>query len=308
MPARRWTILIVPPAAGESRSLTISLVALRVTLGIVAVIAAAALGLGYTSISKAIALSQLDRIERRNELLTQELDRTEALLAVVADTIEAISKQDLKVRLLAGLEPTDPGVQQAGIGGPIGKWTEDEQILSESVGGRRMLAMRTDLATLIRRASLLANSFDAAADSLDAHVDLLKRTPSIRPTKGWQTSLFSQQRMHPIYHDDRPHEGIDIAAQLGTPILAPAAGIVKSVFQNSGYGLMVVIDHGDGVVTRYAHCDKALVRTGQRVSRGEKIALVGRSGIATAPHLHYEVLLNGRPQDPLKYIFHTIVD
>lgn len=300
--------MVVPPAAGRSISLSFPLVALRVALGAAAVLSIAALGLGYTAISKAIALSQLDRMQRRNQLLTQELDRTQALLSTVRDTIDAISRQDLKVRLLAGLEPTDPEVQQAGIGGPIGKWTDDEQILSESVNGRRTLAMRTDLATLIRRANLLANSFDAAADSLQRHVDLMKRTPSIRPTKGWQTSLFSQQRMHPIYHEDRPHEGIDIAAAIGTPILAAAAGTVKSVFRNSGYGLMVVIDHGHGLVTRYAHCDKSLVRTGQQVSRGDKIALVGKSGTATAPHLHYEVLLNGRPQDPLKYIFRTIVD
>jgi murein DD-endopeptidase MepM/ murein hydrolase activator NlpD len=96
---------------------------------------------------------------------------------------------------------------------------------------------------------------------------------------------------------------------MGTPILASAAGRVVQVGTEAGYGRIVSLDHGDGIVTRYAHLSKALVQPGQRVKRGQEIALVGNSGITTAPHLHYEVIVNGKHQDPLKFIFpESIVD
>jgi murein DD-endopeptidase MepM/ murein hydrolase activator NlpD len=109
-------------------------------------------------------------------------------------------------------------------------------------------------------------------------------------------------REHPILHLARPHEGIDVSAPAGSPIEAPAAGRVIKTGWESGYGNVVEIDHGYGIVTRFAHAQKVLVRTGQKVDRGERIALVGNTGLATGPHLHYEVHVNGRPVDPLRYV------
>jgi murein DD-endopeptidase MepM/ murein hydrolase activator NlpD len=122
------------------------------------------------------------------------------------------------------------------------------------------------------------------------------------PTQGWLSSAFSSMRAHPILHIARPHEGIDVTAPMGSPIEAPAAGTVTDAGWETGYGNMVTIDHGFGIVTKFAHASKLLVRTGQRVSRGQRIALVGNSGLATGPHLHYEVRVKGRPVDPLKYV------
>jgi murein DD-endopeptidase MepM/ murein hydrolase activator NlpD len=96
---------------------------------------------------------------------------------------------------------------------------------------------------------------------------------------------------------------------MGAPIEAPAGGVVTSVGWETGYGNTVEIDHGFGISTRFAHCSKVLVRAGQRVSRGQQIALVGSTGLATGPHLHYEVHVNGKPVDPLKYVLpEAIVD
>jgi murein DD-endopeptidase MepM/ murein hydrolase activator NlpD len=89
---------------------------------------------------------------------------------------------------------------------------------------------------------------------------------------------------------------------MGSPIEAPAAGVVTDARWEAGYGNKIVIDHGFGIVTKFAHASKLLVRTGQRVSRGQRIALVGNSGLATGPHLHYEVHVKGRPVNPLKYV------
>ncbi len=312
MPKQRWTIVVVPPEAGETRSMRISLTWLRVGFGILAVCGLIAVGVGYAAVSKAVALSQLDRLERRNELLSEELTRAEQILAVVGDSIARIQDRDRTMRLLAGLVPTDPEVQQAGIGGPIGEWTEEELRLAEGAAGQRALNMRTDLDALVRRANILAGSFGVALDTLNDRVELLRRTPSIEPTVGFQISHFSDQRMHPIHHVVLPHEGLDIVADVGAPVLAPARGRVERIFNNGGYGLMVVINHGTDLMgrqvkTRYGHLSTATVRVGQTVERGHKIAEVGESGVVTGPHLHYEVLLNNVPVNPKDYILPKVV-
>ena len=121
------------------------------------------------------------------------------------------------------------------------------------------------------------------------------------PVIGSIASRFSRSRRHPLLHVVRPHLGVDVAARRGTQITAPAPGRVAFVGRKFGFGLVVEIDHGNGVVTRYAHCGSALVAAGARVERGVPIATVGTSGLATGPHLHYEVLVNGRQVDPLRY-------
>ncbi len=122
------------------------------------------------------------------------------------------------------------------------------------------------------------------------------------PTSGWLSSHFSRSRFHPVLHRSRAHEGIDVAAPMGAPIVAPAAGIIRKAARETGYGLVVEIDHGHGIMTKYAHCSRLDVRPGQRVTRGETIALVGNTGLSTGPHLHYEIRVDGRVVDPLTYV------
>jgi murein DD-endopeptidase MepM/ murein hydrolase activator NlpD len=122
----------------------------------------------------------------------------------------------------------------------------------------------------------------------------------VLPVDGWITSGFSKSRRHPILRVLRAHRGVDIAAPRGTPIAAPAAGRVRFVGRRLGFGLVVEIEHSGGVVTRYSHCASAAVSAGAIVSRGTTVATVGSSGLATGPHLHYEVLMGGRAVDPLR--------
>lgn len=119
---------------------------------------------------------------------------------------------------------------------------------------------------------------------------------------GTITSLFSQSRWEPILHLFRPHEGLDISAPEGTPIRAPADGRVSFVGHILGYGLVVKLNHGGGVTTLYAHCQKILVKKGDYVATGAAIATVGSTGLSTAPHVHFEVIVNGQHMDPLKYL------
>ena len=299
MAKRRWTILLVPNGAAPSKVLEVSRGLLRLAGTVGVLLFVSAVLVGYATMSRRLDLSRTAALEAENARLVREIGDLSGKLDHLSDTIAQISRRDARIRVLANLEPIDPQVQAAGIGGPAGD-TPDSTGSSPAL--RHAAGVRVDLNALIRRANLLASSFDAAADSLASHKERLAATPSIMPTQGWLTSAFSAMRSHPVLHVARPHEGIDVSAPMGTPIEAPAAGVVRSAGWEAGYGHTIEIDHGYGIVTRFAHASRLLVRKGERVSRGEKIALVGNSGLATGPHLHYEVHVGGRPVNPLRYV------
>lgn len=123
----------------------------------------------------------------------------------------------------------------------------------------------------------------------------------IWPAKGRISSPFGY-RMHPILKKRKYHSGIDIAVPMGTPILAADDGVIFFSGTNGGYGKMVTIDHGAGLSSIYAHCSALLVKAKDKVKKGQKIALVGSTGLSTGPHLHFEVRKEGKPDDPMRYL------
>jgi murein DD-endopeptidase MepM/ murein hydrolase activator NlpD len=299
MAKRRWTLVLVPHGSEPSRIVEVSYGLLRLVAGAVGGIVVLALIAGYVTVSHTTDLSRAARLQQENASLAREIGELHGRLVTLADTLTRISQRDARIRVLANLDPIDPQVQAAGIGGPA---SPEIGLVGLTGVSRRTADIRVDLGALIRRANLLASSFKEAADSLALHTARLAATPSIMPTQGWLSSAFSSMRVHPILHMARPHEGIDVSAPMGSPIEAPAAGVVTDAGWETGYGNTITIDHGFGIVTKFAHASKLLVKNGQRVSRGQRIALVGNSGLATGPHLHYEVHVNGRAVDPLKYV------
>lgn len=147
-------------------------------------------------------------------------------------------------------------------------------------------------------------------DSVDALGALVAKERAARlpprnmvmPVSGRISSRFATSRMHPILDIFRAHRGVDLAAPHGTRIVAPAAGRVRYVGWRVGYGLTVELEHSGGVVTRLAHCARALVKVGERVEMGTPIATVGATGVATGPHVHFEVLTRGRSVDPIQFL------
>lgn len=306
---RRWTVMVVPHGSGVSRAVEVSQTVLKALVGIGSVVVLLFLVLGGAALSRGVNITRSRALERENRLLADEIQRLRHRLVGLHDTLNKFSAREQELRLLAGLAPTDPGVQQAGIGGPAGEWSERDSLAASGPAGAQALAARMDVDALTRRANILVRSISEAYDSLARHQARFAALPSIMPTKGWLTSAFAGERVHPILHLARPHEGIDVTAPQGAEIEAPAAGIVTEVRWVEGYGNMITIDHGYGLVTRYAHCSKVLVARGTRVKRGQKIALVGSTGLSTGPHLHYEVWVNGRPANPMKYVLpDAIVD
>lgn len=303
MVKRRWTLVIVPPGSNASKVFEVSqsLLKLAAVAGVVAVLLA--IGLGYSTYSRSLHLSHASAVEKENRALSTEIAQMAGRIDSLSDTLDVIAQRDNRIRLLANLDPIDPQVQLAGIGGPERGTAPASQVAREAS------RVQVDLNTLVRRANLLAASFREAAESLASNRQRLEAMPSIMPTQGWLSSAFSSMRAHPILHIARPHEGIDVSAPMGAPIEAPANGVVISARWETGYGNTLEISHGYGIVTRFAHASKLLVGAGQRVTRGQRVALVGSTGLATGPHLHYEVHVNGRPVDPLRYVLpEAIVD
>jgi len=303
MAKSRWTVLFVPHGTTGTRSLSVSGTALKLGAALLTVMAASLLAAAIGVVSYSVDLSRSRQLERANRALTGEIERLGRRVGVLADTLAVMARHDDEARLVAGLDPLSPDVQRAGIGGPAGPWPERDRLLTEGgAAGREAFGIHTDLDALIRRANIVATSFLVAADSLSAHIAEIASTPTIMPTAGFLTSKFASIRYHPILHQNLPHEGIDITAAYGTRIIAPAEGRVIQVGWSNGYGFMVVLDHGHGLETRYAHMSHTAAQVGQVVKRGDLLGYVGSTGLSTGPHLHYEVRVNGRPVDPLKYV------
>lgn len=278
---RRWTLMLVPDGCDSPRSFSISERMLRRLLGVVS-------GIGLVGlIGVGVALSQVSFRGRNGDAPGHTGNPAlQARLEALADTIQALSRRDEQIRLLAGL--------------PIDSAASDSNSTDGIIDA--LATDRTDVDGLIRRANVLAASFAEVSDTLAHNMEKFSRLPSIMPTAGWLSSAFSRSRFHPVLHYARPHEGIDVSAPMGAPIVAPAAGTVTQVTRQTGYGNVLEIDHGYGIVTRYAHCSRIVVRVGQHVKRGQVVANVGNTGLSTGPHLHYEIHVHGKVVDPLTYV------
>lgn len=208
---------------------------------------------------------------------------------------------DRKTRIIANLERR--GQETAplmGIGGPSP--SDIRQKLKERADDKELiLQMRSDIERLQSEAVSSEESLSQLLRLLLVKNQMLAHTPSIWPVQGWVTSVFGF-RTHPLTGLSQMHEGLDIANRVGIAIIAPASGIVSGIETDQLFGEIVVISHGFGITTRYAHLNKTLVKVGERVKRGDKIAELGMSGRTTGPHLHYEVRINNIPANPVQYI------
>jgi murein DD-endopeptidase MepM/ murein hydrolase activator NlpD len=293
MADRRWTVMVVPHGSDSPRSFSISERAVRAGAYVGSVLALMALvGLGSTIATTGRLISSAVRPTEANAMGSKPRDVAEVArrVASLRDTLDVIRKREAQIRLLAGLPATDSGGPDATAAGSVAN--------DSTARG----PIHADVETLIQRADLLSARFAAVTDSLEVNAKRFASVPSIMPTAGWLTSQFSRSRVHPLLHVSRPHEGIDVSAPMGAPIVAPASGLVTKVGRENGYGNVLEIDHGNGIVTRYAHCSRIDVRQGQRVTRGQAIAAVGSTGLSTGPHLHYELHINGKVVDPLTYV------
>lgn len=208
---------------------------------------------------------------------------------------------DTKLRRAVSLGPRDRAQQVLGIGGPDELGIQNLATMGEKKQEEALKEMHQELTQLKGAASKQEASLQMLIEYFEDKRSLYASTPSVWPVRGWVTSHFGN-RTSPFSGILKFHEGMDIAAQTGTPVMAPADGVVVRAGFGTGYGNMVEISHGYGLRTIYAHNSRLNVKAGQRVKRGEVISYVGDTGSSTGPHLHYEVKVNGLSVNPVKYL------
>ncbi len=212
----------------------------------------------------------------------------------------ALNDFEKKIRIIANIEKTDDQDSLFGVGGSIPDDLDTKIPLTEKHNSL-MREMHAQTKQLEFASGKQQEGFESLLNFLQDQRNLLSSTPAIRPVKGWTTSAFGN-RISPFTGLREFHKGLDIATRMATPVIATADGIISFTGTKGLLGKLVAIDHGHGIVTRYGHLKRIFKKRGEAVKRGDIIGRVGVSGRTTGPHVHYEVLLNGIPVSPLRYI------
>jgi len=245
---------------------------------------------------------------RRLGELTRENARLEAKIRSLQSSVETIKGQlsevvrtDENIRLIFDLPSIHPAIREVGIGGPSFGSMEIETPLNKTLS-----VLEHDVDKILRQMELENASFSDVHEKLLDRKDILDQTPSIIPVEGFVTSGLGLRR-DPFTGMVTMHEGIDISAPRGTPVIAPASGTVVECGWERGMGNYIIIDHGNSLKSYYGHLNLLKVRQGQSVDRFDVIGLVGSSGRSTGPHLHYEIKKYGRVVNPAEFFVRSII-
>jgi len=248
---------------------------------------------------------KIEALSRVNTVLTRQLNEMDTRVKTINERMKELEVRDNDLRVYVSLPKIDEGTWNVGAGGSYSQNEYELRFLSKETGDQTMVIQM--LLDKLERQLQLANKSQQDIEKAARDRKMLwAHTPSIQPVQGRISERFGM-RLDPFIDKVKHHDGIDIPAEVGTPIFAPADGVIEKVenqySQHKGYGKFLIIDHGNGYKTKYAHLEVSLVKEGQSVKRWQPIAEVGNTGKSTGPHLHYEVHHYGRPVDPVKNIF-----
>lgn len=242
---------------------------------------------------------EIGALNLQYELLQQRMELASAVL-------QDLEKRDDQIyRVIFEAEAIPADVRTAGFGG-VNRYKDLEGFNNAEL----MINSTRTMDKLYRRMYIQSKSYDEVFELVKKKAELLASIPAIQPvTKRNITRLASGfgHRIHPIYKTYMMHAGIDFTAPIGTEIYATGNGVVaKTEYNGRGYGNNVIIQHGYGYSTLYGHMSRFAVRPGQRVKRGDVIGYVGNTGSSTGPHVHYEVIKNGKKIDPINFFFNDL--
>lgn len=330
---KKITLFIVTNEAGQTKKLVLSAAWIKV-IGIVSVVLVLAMLAGTLDyFGLLLQTAENKRLKFENQKLLLDLKSVEGKVVALESSLERVKTFTTKLKLITNIEGDDrsmnlsmgaqppPNATVTEYDQPMEKrepvaellkkeesavktdvkWTDEVQgeLAMDAQRDYQTLSVRIDKA--IKESQLREQSVLDLWETLSEKQSLMNAIPNIRPARGWITSRFGY-RISPFTGKAALHAGIDFAASPGSPVYAPADGMVTFAGYDEGYGKMITIDHGYGYSTRFAHNAQLYVQVGQRVSRWDIIASVGNTGRSTGPHLHYEVRLNGIPRDPANFI------
>jgi murein DD-endopeptidase MepM/ murein hydrolase activator NlpD len=298
MSSPRYTVLIANRATGAIRrfSFVRRPVILSALLTIVLVVVPTLVAVGARNAARA----EMAALRASNDNLRIENENYRAVTGELATQVESLQNAIDDLSREAQLDPAakramdrlPASIRARAIGGAISA----VPLASAAQSPENTFGVLKDLL------GVLEDRLTTVRKGLAGRQALAAALPSLWPlTSGWLTSNFGS-RTNPLTGESETHSGLDIAAPRGTPVHATADGVVQLASYNGSYGNCIEVSHGYGIATRFGHLSSYAVRVGQRVSRGTVIGYVGATGRTTGPHLHYEILLNGQPINPLKFI------
>ena len=300
MRSPRYTILIANRNSGAVRRLTVArlpmVVAGAAVLGVPLIIML--IGFGARQASRL----EVESLRSTNETLKVENDSYREATGELAVQISSLQAALAQLSDQAQLDPaTKEAIQKLpavirsrAVGGSLPSSLTETPKAEAGTPQGTFGALRGLL-------GVLEDSLASVKTKVESQQALARATPSIWPVAGWLSSGFGN-RVDPFTGQPDFHAGLDISADKGTPVRATADGVVESAAYNGNYGNSILISHGFGIETRFGHLSGYAVGAGQKVKRGDIVGYVGSTGRATAPHLHYEILLNGSPINPLRLL------
>ena len=300
---KNYTFLYMPEDHGPSRQFRLSRWvfvapgAVLLLLAGIAVFYGVGLGTGNSWVPGGSSL------QRENLVLKGTIRNLEGQVTELREEIDSVHEVQNLMAAAINLPPLDEGTFAAGVGGRGHLGFEAEEVAELAHSGE----LSGELEQMLRQAKIQRQGFLAMLDTLEVRAEVRGRIPSIRPTDiGWMSSRFGF-REDPFTDKQTFHRGLDFSVPVGTPVRVTGDGVVKAVQQQRGFGKVIKIDHGGGVETVYAHLNEQMVKKGDKVTRGDVIALSGNTGRSSAPHLHYEIRISNRPVNPLSYILDSWV-
>lgn len=339
MEKKTYTLLVATNRLGETKSFTFSAPWLKTALVVASFAGILLLALLLDYFSLLMQTNENKRLHAENLSLKKQFEVVESKVESLESSLERVKSFSTKLKLITNIDDEDrstrlsvgamPKVGQGvdeynetgGERAPSSEFLEkesqflDKAPLDQTADSTDTSGESTEVDKAARSYASLSIRIDQAVkktqlreqgvlelwETLSERQALLNATPSIKPARGWFTSKFGY-RIDPFTGRPAMHAGLDIAAAPGTPVMAPANGVISYVGFEPGYGKIVAIDHGYGVKTRFAHNSQVFVEVGQKVKRYDVVSAVGNTGRSTGPHLHYEVRIHDVPVDPMNYV------
>ena len=331
MDKRAITFLVVSNTRGKTWRYTVSATWLKVVsvFGAILVLVGSATVVDYVGLL--IQSAENKRLKSENLELARQFQVVEGKVSALETSLERVKTFSKKLRLITNVDDEDRNLKLSmGVNGkpgqpvdsldepvdaraPASAWAEQDSIFVKkntvedqkgeviAPGSRDYASISIRIDQAVKDTQLREQGILELWETLSEKQSLLNATPNIKPVHGWYTSRFGY-RISPFTGRLAMHNGLDIAASTGTPVMATADGVVSFAGYDPSYGKLVSIDHGYGVITRFGHNSQLFVQVGQKVRRRDVIAAVGNTGRSTGTHCHYEVRVNNVPVDPTNYI------
>jgi murein DD-endopeptidase MepM/ murein hydrolase activator NlpD len=251
-----------------------------------------------------IERDRMTSLMKENQVLQQQMTALTSQITQLQSNVDSIDRQGSVLRLMVDLPTIDQETKKAGTGGAV------IQPILPTVSDQTtevLQSVSTSLARLKSEMAVQEQSYRQIVRKAEYNKGYFAALPALKPMDGYYSKSGYGLRMHPVLGIFRTHEGLDIVNDVGTTIYAAGDGTVEVAGQSGGgYGTMIVINHGYGYQSLYAHLSKVLVREGQRIKRGDLIGKSGKTGLVSGPHLHYEVRHDGVCLNPVNFFFDNL--